>query len=107
MENIEKKLFMYALYSKDTDTYSILVMGYDDKDTIKYYHDSFNSLYNDLSKYYKGEKLDAELNNLQEKVNDSCIYKVGYFDEFKGEFINDKYMLVDLFDFKLIKNKEE
>lgn len=105
-ENIEKKLFTYALYSKDTETYNILVIGFDDKATIDYYVKSFNSIYTDLCNYYKGEKLDLEKKNLQEKVNDSCIYQIGYFDNFKGEFVNDKRLLVDLFDFELNELEE-
>lgn len=107
-ENIEKKLYAYSLYSKDTETYSILVMGYDDKETIKYYNNSFNDIFKALSNYYKGDKLEVECNNFKDKVNNSCIYCVGYFDIYKGEFINDKRLLVDLFDFKFsLENKED
>ena len=104
-ENIEKKLYMYSLYSKDTESFAILVMGYDDKESIKCYLDMFDNLYKDLSKYYKGDKLELEKKNLIDKIHDSCIYKVAYFNTFTGEFINDKAMLVDLFDYN-IKNKK-
>lgn len=107
MENIEKKLFNYALYDKDTETYSVLVVGYDDKESLEYYFKSFNDIYKSLDNYYKGDKLDNEKKNLIDKIKNSCIYKIGYFDTFKGEFVNDKSLLVDLFDFKFNNDESE
>ena len=108
IDNIQKQLCMYSLFDKDTETFAILIMGYDDKISIKYYCDMFNGVYNDLDKYFNGEKLDIERSNLLEKIHNSCIYKNGYFDTFKGEFVNDKSMLIDLFDFEItIKDKEK
>lgn len=99
-DNIEKKLRLYSIYDKGTETYGLLVMGYDDQETIKYYTDNFNSILENLDKYYTGEKLETERNNFIDKIHDSCIYVNGYFNEFTGEFVNDKNIIVDLFDFK-------
>lgn len=107
MENIEKKLFTYSLYDKSSESYDVIVIGYDDKATIDYYLNSFKDIKKSLDKYYKGDKLETEIKNLKDKIQDSCIYRIGYFDNFKGEFINEKVMLIDLFDYDLIKESEE
>ena len=104
-ENL-KKLFTYSLFSKETETYDIIVVGYDDKETIDYYLNSFKDILSSLSKYYKGDKLDLEISNFKDKIKNSCIYQLGYFDNFKGEFINDKKMLVDLFDYEFNESEE-
>ena len=85
----------------------MLCTGYDDKDTINFYTNGFNDVYKSLTNYYKGDKLESEINNFKEKIHDSCIYRVGFFDIFKGEFINDKLLLVDLFDFDFKEDKKE
>lgn len=106
-EKIEKRLFTYCLYDKNTETYNMLMTGFDDKATIDYYINVFNDIYKSLNNYYKGEKLETEINNFKDKINCSCIYRVGYFDIYKCEFINDKFLLVDLFDFEFNKESED
>ena len=104
-DNIEKKLRLYSIYDKETETFGVLVTGFDDQETINYYTNSFNNIFEGLDKYYVGDKLKTEKNNLIDKIHNSCIYVNGYFNEFTGEFVNDKNILVDLFDFKFNEEK--
>ena len=40
-DKIEKKLFTYCLYDKNTETYNMLMTGFDDKATIDYFINGF------------------------------------------------------------------
>ena len=99
MENIEKKLGIYALADKEPESYGMICTSYDDKEVLDYYFNGFRDIYKSLDKYYTGDKLDTERKNFVEKVHSSYIYRIGYFDSIKGELENDKLLLVDLFDF--------
>lgn len=98
MENkIEKKLTMYSLFDKNTEIYDGLVMGFDDKATIDYYLSQFKSII--LS--FDDDKFIEYKNKFIDKLKSSCIYSLGYFDNLKGEFVNEKKVLVDLFNISL------
>lgn len=107
MENIEKKLGLYAIADKNTESYGIMCTGFDDKDTIDFYIKGFKDSYKSLDKYFVGDKLETEKNNFIDKIHDSYIYRIGYFDLFKGELVNDKILLADLFDFNIESEENE
>lgn len=98
--NIEKKLYLYCLFDKEINVHEALVTGFDDKATISYYLESFKNILVSLS--------DLDKEKFLEKLHNNSIYRVAYFDTSKGEFVNEKCFLADLFDLsidEIISNK--
>lgn len=87
-------LYMYALFDKESQTYDCLSTGLDDAGIISFYLDSFKDLFLACMRDSKTCKENSE--KLLERIHNSLIYKLAYFDNVKGEFINDLLLLADL-----------
>lgn len=97
MEKLEKILKVYSLYDKEINVYECFMTGFDDKDALNAYFDLFRNM-------IFAHDSEDDLSKINEKFKNTCIVKLADFDNLKGEFINDKIVLVDYLDIQTIKN---
>ena len=96
------QLGLYCLKNCQADIYECVICSFDDKNAVNYFVDNFKGILNELKKKKDQNNYDLVLNRLDY----TDIYKIGYFDQLKGEFINDKLLLAKMEKKLFIKEKE-
>lgn len=97
MEKLEKILKVYCLYDKEINVYECFMTSFADTDALDSYFDLFRNM-------IFAHDSEDDLSKINEKFKNTCIVKLADFDNLKGEFINDKNILVDYFDIQIVKN---
>ena len=96
MEN-RKVLMQYCLYDKEISFYDCFCVSYDDKDAVNYFMGMFRDIIFSLTN-------EDDLSKFEDKLKNTCIYKIASFDNLTGEFINEKNLLVDYLDINTVRN---
>lgn len=107
IENIDKKLFMYALFDKELNKFDMILSGFNDEGACKFYIDQFNEIKKTIESYFNKDNIEKKVSSFIERIHNSCIYRIAEFDYALGSFINDKVFLVDLFDFEFNNESED
>lgn len=106
IEKIERKLTLYALYNSEGGSYDCFSISFSDKEAVDYYYSNFKEIINNMVK--KKDKNNYEM--LLSRLDNTCVYRIGYINQLSGELVNDKLYLAkfekSLFT-KIIKIKEE
>lgn len=106
IEKIDRKLTLYALYNSEGNSFDCLSLSFSDKEAVDYYYSNFKLILNNMVK--KKDKNNYDI--LLSRLDNTSVYRIGYFNQLTGEFVNDKLYLAkfekSLFT-KKIKIKEE
>lgn len=107
IENIDKVLYTYSIYDKETQKFDVLLTAYNDADACKYYLNEFEAIKKAIKENFNDEVIKIKLDLFLDRIHNSIIYCVGSFDFSTGEFTNSKKILLDLFDFKFNVESED
>ena len=101
MENkFVKKLSIYCLYDKETNVYDSFMYSYNDEEAKNFFLDNTATVAFELA-----NKADTtNYNKLFSNLKTTCLMRLASFDDQKGEFINEKVVLIDYIDGESIEN---
>lgn len=99
IENIDRKLYMYALFDNELNKFDMLLSGFNDDDACKYYLNEFNSIKKTLCDNFKDDVLNKKLDVFLDRIHKTSIYRIAEFDFEHGCFINELVQLVVCTDF--------